>query len=205
LTFEKACVNMPQMGKGQQTFSKIIDQAQRNASLHGVGGLTIGTLASQLGMSKSGLFAHFGSKTDLQKQVVAAIFQAFADGVVLTALETPPGRAQIEQLMHNWVMWSRADERPGGCPMASSFFDLDALEPPIRQLLKESFLQFRLTLQKMIEKAQTVDVDPTLDSKQLTTQLIGLYFSQHINHWLLDDATAATEAMAAVQLLLKSV
>ena len=194
---------MPGMGKGQHTFSKIIDQAQRNASLHGISGLTIGSLANQLHMSKSGLFAHFGSKTDLQKQVVTAIFERFAEDVVLSALEQPPGRAQIAQLMLNWIGWSRADERPGGCPMASSFYDLDALQPPIRQLLKSSLLKFKKTIRRMIEAAQTVDLDSDLDSRQLTTQLIGVYFSQHINHWLLEDETAAEEAMAAVHQLLK--
>ncbi|WP_395376744.1 TetR/AcrR family transcriptional regulator [Marinicella sp. W31] len=196
---------MPGMGKGQHTFSKIIDQAQHNASLHGISGLTIGSLANQLHMSKSGLFAHFGSKTDLQKQVVTAIFERFAEEVVMTALEKPPGRAQIELLMQNWIGWSRAEERPGGCPMASSFYDLDALELPIRQLLKSSMLKFRKVFQHMIEQAQTVDLDPHLDSKQLTTQLIGVYFSQHINHWLLDDATAAEDALVAVRQLLKPV
>ena len=194
---------MPHMSKGKDTRAKILHQAQQKASRMGITGLTIGTLASALDMSKSGLYAHFGSKTDLQKQVVTAIFDRFAEEVVMTALKLPDGTAQIEQLMRNWVWWSRADERPGGCPMASAFFDLDALDPPIRHLLKVSLLKFRQVLEQMIVKAQAVDLDPELDSKQLTTQLIGLYFSQHINHWLLNDASAAEDAIQAVSSLLR--
>src|SRR5215210_3796298 len=91
------------MGKGAETRERILDQAVRIASRDGLEGLTIGSLSSELGLSKSGLFAHFGSKDELQVQVLQAAVDRFTDTVIRPALAAPGGGPPIRALFETWL------------------------------------------------------------------------------------------------------
>lgn len=190
------------MKKGSQTQLKIIDQAIYQASKQGLAGLTIGSLASTLKMSKSGLFAHFGSKVQLQKQVITAIFEQYQQDIIEPALQVPAGCQQIKALMQLWVEWSKQQARPGGCPLASSLFDTTELDAEVKALLQVGMQGLTAVFEAAIEAAKQVDLDATIETRQLTMKLIGIYYAQHIDYWLLNDANATQQAMQAVESLL---
>src|SRR6202008_456374 len=100
--------------KGEQTRDSILRTAVDLASLEGLEGLTIGRLAQELKMSKSGLFAHFGSKQDLQLATVEAARRRFVDHVVRPSRHLPRGRARLEALLEDWLRYFRAEVFPGG-------------------------------------------------------------------------------------------
>ncbi len=101
------------MSKGEATRGVILDEAGQLARRVGLGGLTIGSLATQTGMSKSGLFAHFGSKESLQLQVVEHNTERFTLEVIRPALKAPRGEPRVRALFANWLEWDSAE---GGCP-----------------------------------------------------------------------------------------
>src|SRR4051812_23660640 len=103
------------MSKGTETRERILDHAFRVASRDGVEGLTIGALATELGMSKSGLFAHFGSKEDLQIEVLRAASERFALNVVRPAINAPRGEPRVKKLFENWFKWVSGSISAGGC------------------------------------------------------------------------------------------
>ena len=92
-----------------------LDQAVRLASRDGLDGLTIGTLSAELGLSKSGLFSHFGSKDELQLQVLQAAVERFEIEVIRPALAAPRGEPRIRALFERWLTWVNALDSPGGC------------------------------------------------------------------------------------------
>src|SRR5215213_8099680 len=93
------------MGKGAETRERILDQAVRLASRDGLEGLTIRTLSTELGLSKSGLFAHFGSKDELQLQVLQAAVELFEQKVIRPALSSPRGEPRLRAMFENWLVW----------------------------------------------------------------------------------------------------
>ena len=103
------------MGKGEETRNQILGQALAMATRVGLEGLSIGSLAKEVQMSKSGLYAHFESKEDLQLKVMQEAADRFVEHVVRPALGEPRGEARIRGLFDNWISWARAPFLPGGC------------------------------------------------------------------------------------------
>ena len=102
------------MTKGEETRTAILDQAVDIASAIGFNGLTIGQLAEQTGMSKSGLFAHFQSKEQLQLQTLAHARQKFIDTTVRPALAVTRGEKRVRELFERWLTWE-TEVLAGGC------------------------------------------------------------------------------------------
>src|SRR5271167_847447 len=98
------------MSKGDETRERILDRAFRMASRDGLEGLSIGGLAGALAMSKSGLFAHFGSKEELQLEVLREASRRFEDTVVRPAFRAPRGTPRIRHLLDNWVGWANSSD-----------------------------------------------------------------------------------------------
>jgi AcrR family transcriptional regulator len=101
------------MGKGEQTRQAILDEAFSLASCIGVGALSIGVLAERTRMSKSGLFAHFGSKEELQLAVLRESQLRFGEAVVRPALREPRGLPRLRAMLANWLDWTRAVNSAG--------------------------------------------------------------------------------------------
>src|SRR3989442_15356025 len=109
------------MRKGEQTRTLILNEAVALASQVGLEGLSIGSLAERLAMSKSGLFAHFGSKEDLQIRTLKRAQELFLEQVISPALEQPQGLPRLRTLFSNWLVWlGNKDEPPGGCPLPAA-------------------------------------------------------------------------------------
>ncbi|MGD2116559.1 MAG: TetR/AcrR family transcriptional regulator, partial [Acidobacteriota bacterium] len=103
------------MSKGEETRAAILDRAFAEASRVGLEGLTIGSLADEVGLSKSGLFAHFDSKETLQLQVLETAAERFIETVVIPALKEPRGEPRLRALFERWMEWETAEFQPGGC------------------------------------------------------------------------------------------
>lgn len=188
------------MSKNGKTRQSIVSQAIAGASLRGLNALTIGTLATDLKMSKSGLFAHFGSKESLQREVVSETFRLFAEEVVHPALKAEAGVAQIRALFANWIAWSL--ERPGGCPIAGAAFDLDGQPGEVRELVADGFRRLAQIWGDAIERAKRIDLSRDTDTDRLVLLIFGLYFAHHVHRWLLDDLTSADRTLSAFDSLL---
>src|SRR5512141_1776664 len=116
---------MLSMRKGQQTRTAILEQALAIASRVGLAGLTIGTLAERSGLSKSGLFAHFGSKEGLLLAVMQGVRQLYSDLVFQPAMQQPPGLPRLRAIVENWLKWTGSARLPGGCIMTAAAYEFD--------------------------------------------------------------------------------
>lgn len=123
------------MSKGQRTRERILDQALGLASVSGLEGLSIGMLARHTGMSKSGLFAHFGSKAALQREVLEAAVARFIARVVKPGRAGRRGIARLDALFGNWLAWAEDEPHAGGCPFVAAAAELDDREGPLRDYL----------------------------------------------------------------------
>jgi AcrR family transcriptional regulator len=120
------------MAKGDETRSAVLGTALSLATQVGLEGLTIGKLAEHVGMSKSGLFAHFASKENLQVAVLQEASDRFVAHVVAPALKKPRGEPRLRALFENWLSWSTVDFMPGGCIFLHAGVELDDRPGPVR-------------------------------------------------------------------------
>src|SRR5580700_4888350 len=124
-------MTQPRQSTSVSTHEKILRQGLALMSQSGLSGVTLGVLADQVGMSKSGLFAHFRSKEDVQ----IALLQYMADfaqaHVVAPAMKSPEGLQRLKALVANWFGWTRRAGLPGGCPVAAGLFEFDDARGPV--------------------------------------------------------------------------
>jgi AcrR family transcriptional regulator len=121
------------MGKGQVTRAHVLAHGLDLASERGLESLTIGTLAERAQLSKSGLYAHFASKEDLQCQVLDAGAELFIQEVMAPAIAQPRGLPRIKAIQELWMRWE-TDVLPGGCPFIAAAADYDDREGPVRDV-----------------------------------------------------------------------
>src|SRR5262245_29169338 len=114
------------MKKGTVTRERIVDAAFSLASSVGLEGLSIGNLAAKLGLSKSGRFAHFGSKDELELEVLRSARRRFEDTVIRPALSAPRGEPRLRALLDHWLEWVENPSMPGGCIFVEAAAELDA-------------------------------------------------------------------------------
>lgn len=191
------------MGKGAETRERILEHATRMASRDGLGGLTVAGLAAELGLSKSGLFAHFGSKDALQIQVLEAAVQRFRDVVVRPALKAPRGRPRLVALFDRWLSWGNDAATPGGCIFVAASIELDDHPGPPRDFLVATQKEWIATLVKAAQLAVEVGhFRSDLDPEQLAFELYGLLLGYQHRKRLLDDPRADAMIRVAFQRLL---
>jgi AcrR family transcriptional regulator len=191
------------VSKGEETRERILERAFRLASREGLQGLSIGVLASELGLSKSGLFAHFGSKEDLQIEVLRAAAAHFEQLVVRPAFRAPRGEPRIRQLFDNWMRWLNDPGSPGGCIFMAAATELDDKQGRPRDFLVATQRQLLDTLARSARLAMEVghfraDVDPEQFAFELYSLLMGA------SHWkrLLRDPRAESRTRAGFDRLL---
>src|SRR5437773_6747527 len=142
------------MRKGEQTRTLILNEAVALASQLGLEGLSIGSLAERLAMSKSGLFAHFGSKEDLQLLTLKQAQTLFFEQVLSPALKQARGLPRLRALFANWLAWvERNDDRPGGCLMLAACVEYDDRPGAVRDLLVAGQRELRGAIVKAIRIA----------------------------------------------------
>ncbi len=131
-----------QRADGERTRSAILRAAASMATVDGLEGLSIGNLAAAIGMSKSGLYAHFGSKQELQLATVEEAGRIFQEEVVQPALAAPPGLAQLAAVCEAFFEHLQRRTFPGGCFMASAALEMGTRPGPVKELVAAFQAQF---------------------------------------------------------------
>lgn len=186
------------MTKGAETRERIVDRAFRLATREGLEGLSLGALAADLGMSKSGLFAHFGSKEDLQVAVLEAAAKRFEDVVVRPALKAPRGITRLERLFDHWLAWLRDPSVPGGCLFIAAGAELDDREGRPRDQLVGAMKSLLATIARMARKAiEQGDFDGKVDADAFALHLYSIVVGCQYAQRLLRDPKAEQHARRA--------
>lgn len=136
--------NLSATHKGVATRDAILERAYEIARFAGIEGLSLGPLAQAAGMSKSGVFAHFGSREDLQLAVLEAAAASFAGYVLMPALAHPRGLPRLSAIMRNWFEWGRL--QAGGCVLVGSVSEYDDRPGPLREQVLRNEQRWRTEL-----------------------------------------------------------
>lgn len=165
--------------KGQQTKAHIVDMALHMATHHGLESLSIGGLAEAIGMSKSGVFAHFGSREELQISVVREYHQRFEQEVFYPAIQAPRGLPRLRAMFSNWMQRTTV-ELDSGCIYISGAVEFSEREGAVREALMTSFDAWHTALRRAIEQAQAEGhLSAEADSHQLLFEIHGLILALH--------------------------
>ncbi len=165
--------------KGQQTKAAILEAALALAGQVGLEGLSIGALAEVAGMSKSGVFAHFGSREELQISVVREYHRRFEDEVFYPAMKAPRGLPRLRQLFDNWVQRTSV-EIDSGCIYISGAVEFDDRPGPVRDALVESVRIWHAAVRRAVASAkQAGHLRPDTDEEQLLMEIHGLILALH--------------------------
>src|SRR5512138_3056170 len=189
--------------KGEQTRVAILDAALRIASRLGLEGLTIGSLADESGMSKSGLFAHFGSREDLQLAVLEHAAQRYGEMVFAPALKIDRGLPRLRGLFERWVDWTQSSGLPGGCIMISAANEYDDRPGPIRDAVIANQHRGNAISQKAVRLAiDEGHLQPNTDPEQIAFEMLGIVLASHNHRRLLGDKEARKRALTAFEQLI---
>ena len=173
-------VSVPRaLQKGQQTKAVIIEAALGLATQIGLEGLSIGALAEVTQMSKSGVFAHFGSREELQISVIREYFSRFEQEIFYPALQQPQGLPRVQALFGNW-MKRVAVEIQSGCIFISGAVEFDDRPGPVRDALANSVQTWLQALFRAIVQAQTSGhLGTGTDPHQIVFEIHGLILALH--------------------------
>jgi AcrR family transcriptional regulator len=170
----------------------------------GLTGVTLGVLADQVGMSKSGLFAHFRSKEELQIGLLQHMARIATTRVVEPAMRTKEGLPRLKALVRHWFGWTQKAGLPGGCPVAAGLFEFDDVHGAVRDQILAMESEWRGLLKLLVQEA--VDhghLRRDLDIDQFVWELCGIYLSHHAAHRFLRAADADSRADTAFQALIQ--
>jgi AcrR family transcriptional regulator len=182
------------MLKGQQTKAAIIDAALGLASQIGLEGLSIGALAEVTGMSKSGVFAHFGSREELQISVIREYHDRFESDVFYPAMQQARGVPRLQAMFDNWMVQT-SNEIDSGCIYISGAVEFDDRSGPVRDALASSVTSWQAAVRRAVEQAQeeghlALEVDPL----QVAFEVHGLILALHYEARFLQVPGAADRA-----------
>jgi AcrR family transcriptional regulator len=189
--------------KPAPTRERILNQGLALMSQSGLTGVTLGLLADQVGMSKSGLFAHFHSKEEVQIGLLRHMAQFAAERVVQPAMRAEAGLPRLKALVKNWFGWAQRAGLPGGCPVAAGLFEFDDIDGAVRNQILAMESEWRGLLKQLVQEA--IDhghLATRLDIDQFVWELCGIYLSHHAAHRFLRAKDADTRANTAFQALL---
>jgi len=185
------------------TRDRILERGLALMSQAGLGGVTLGVLADQVGMSKSGLFAHFRSKEDVQIELLEHAAQFATERVLLPTMTAPDGLPRLRALMRNWCGWAQRAGLPGGCPVAAGLFEFDDVEGRVRDKILEMEATWRRTLIGLVERAVGLGhLRRDLHVEQFVWELCAIYLGHHATHRFLRSPDADTRAQTAFEALI---
>lgn len=188
------------MSKGEETRQAILSRAFELATVVGVSGLSIGRLAEEMGLSKSGLFAHFGSKEALEVAVVEEASRQFVQEVMVPALRHPRGEPRLRALFDNWIAWG---QRPGGCFFVGASTELDDRPGPPRDALSRAIKDWVDELAKAVRIAISEGhFRPDVDPDQIAFEIYSLMLGMHTFHRFLREPTTLERTRRSFERLL---
>lgn len=190
--------------KGAATRDAILQRAYDIACSAGLEGLSIGPLAQAVGMSKSGVFAHFGSREDLQLAVLEVAGQRFVAHVLLPALKVPRGLARLRAIVAAWFDWAR-HTGDGGCLFLAAVSEYDDRPGPQRDWLIAHVLRWRAELRRAIDMAkQSGELNTACDAEQMTFELYALALVVHHDAGMFGYDSALQRGLSSFERLIRS-
>jgi AcrR family transcriptional regulator len=186
-----------ELQKGDRTRARILDEAVELASVQGLGGLTIGPLAERLGLSKSGLFAHFQSKEALQVETLARAGERFRAEVTEPLRAVERREARLRAFFERWIDWLDASGLTGGCPILAAAIEFDDVPGPVHDAAARQFGELHRLILKFARAAR-----PEGDSEALAAGVIGLAMSHLVRVRLLGERKARAVTLRAFDALL---
>ena len=185
--------------QGERTRRAILEAAVHIASAEGLEGLTIGRLAQELRMSKSGLFAHFGSKEELQVATVDTARAIFIDEVIRPAFDATKGLGRVWKLCDIWLGHVQKGVFRGGCFFAAAAAEFDSRPGPVRDRIAEIMKEWLSTLSNTIVDAQKAgELLKSVDPTQLAFEFNALELGANWAFQLYGDLSAFTRAREAM-------
>ena len=185
------------------TRERILAQGLALMSQSGVNGVTLGVLAEQVGMSKSGLFAHFRSKESVQVELLAHMAAFAGTHVIEPAMRAEEGLPRLRELVRHWFGWAQRAGLPGGCPVAAGLFEFDDVEGEVRNKILEMEGEWRRLLIELVSRAVALGhLRRDIDVEQFVWELSGIYLGHHAAHRFLRAADADARAKTAFDALL---
>lgn len=198
---------------GTKERARILAHGLDVASAQGLQAVTMGELARELHVPRSGLFSMFSTKEKLQLAILEQAIHRFVDKVITPAKQEPKGRQRIEALFKNWLAWARSDHLKGSCPFVNASSQSDRLDSQIKTRLNEALAGWREELLAAIEEAKAIGAPGNgtggglrrdLDAEQFVFELFGLYLSHHYWHWSMHDRHAQWRTLKAFDRLLQN-
>jgi AcrR family transcriptional regulator len=191
--------------KGERTRHAILETAAALATEEGLEPLSIGRLAEATGMSKSGLFAHFGSKEELQLATVDHAASLFVAEVIAPAREAPRGLARVWALCDRMIDYAERQVFPGGCFFAATSFEFNNRPGPVRERIQEMIASWLSYLEHAVAQAQEArELDASVDPRALAFQLDAFAQAANARFQLFRDERVFDEARRAVRERLES-
>jgi AcrR family transcriptional regulator len=184
---------------GARSRATILEAAARLATVEGLEGLSIARLAQYVGMSKSGLFAHFGSKEELQLATIETAGEIYADEVVVPALAEETGLSRLEALCERFLSHVERSVFPGGCFFASAAAELDTRPGPVRDRAAEILSEWVGMLAQAAADAQAEgDIDSSEDPEQLAFELDAFLLLGNAQYVISGDGAAMARARLGI-------
>ncbi|WP_206685338.1 TetR family transcriptional regulator C-terminal domain-containing protein [Bradyrhizobium uaiense] len=197
LQYDRSCYYSV-MKKGPSTRQMIVDTALNQSVRLGLEGVSLGNLAEDVGLSKSGLFAHFKSKEALQLAVLEEAVGRYMRLVVEPALKKPAGLPRVRALFENYLDWIAGEHEAGGCPFVTFVQEFDDRPGAIRDILAKSQRQWRVGLASAIAIAmEKREIARRADPEQVAFELIGAALAFQTSLRLLGERGCRVRALAA--------
>lgn len=190
----------------KDTKERILTEGVDLLSRGGFAGVTLGLLAQKTGMSKSGLFAHFKSKDEVQLELLEKMTRLGFVSFVEPAMQSPPGLARLRAVFLSWLGWTEKAGLHGGCPVAAGMFELDDVpeSDPVRQRLISMEAGWRAQLAQLVNEAMEAgELRRDLDVDQFVWEMCGIYLNHHASHRFVRDPSALERAQRAFQSLIE--
>ena len=190
----------PSASKGALTRDAILQEAVQVASELGLEGLSIGRLAEATGMSKAGLFAHFGSKEELQLATLRAARDRVAREVFIPAFQAPRGLRRLLAVCDRWLAYAESGVFRGGCPIAAASSEFDGRPGPVRDFTAECMAELRQTLARLVREAKEAgELSKEADPEQLAYEFHALALGANGAYQLFGEPKAFAMSRRAIR------
>ncbi|WP_026425286.1 TetR/AcrR family transcriptional regulator [Actinokineospora inagensis] len=192
--------------RGNHTRGLVVARAVEIASVEGLTSLSLGRLAGDLDLSKSGVFGLFGSKEELQLATIDAALRIYAETVIAPVLELPPGVDKVWRLCESWQDYSRGRVFPGGCFFFAVSAEFDAQPGRVRDTLAELSGRWSRLIETTIDAARAIgEVTAEVPSEQVAFELISFMETANANSVLNDDFSVYDRSRAAILRVLRGI
>ncbi|MFF5920605.1 TetR/AcrR family transcriptional regulator [Streptomyces flavochromogenes] len=191
--------------RGNQTRRLVLGRTMDIASVEGLEGLSLGRIATELKLSKSGVFALFGSKEELQLSTIRAAAAVFAENVVTPLKDVPPGARRVRELCRNWLTYSSERVFAGGCFFYAVSAEFDARTGPVHDAVARTRRDWNAYMESSLTEAQAVgDFAGDLDVEQLAFEVIALMEAANAQSVLLGDTQTYDRAERGITARLRA-